>query len=65
MGRAFRVVKRMAHLTVEVTERPSKTAVGATSARKPRAAKSAAGKSTSARKTTAKKATRTPATSQD
>ena len=24
MGRAFRVVKRMAHLTVEVTERPAK-----------------------------------------
>jgi large subunit ribosomal protein L22 len=26
MGRAFRVVKRMAHLTVEVAERPMKTA---------------------------------------
>jgi large subunit ribosomal protein L22 len=26
MGRAFRVVKRMAHLTVEVTERPAKVA---------------------------------------
>ena len=25
MGRAFRVVKRMAHLTVEVAERPAKT----------------------------------------
>jgi large subunit ribosomal protein L22 len=24
MGRAFRVVKRMAHLTVEVAERPAK-----------------------------------------
>ncbi len=30
MGRAFRVVKRMAHLTVEVAERPAKvTAAGA------------------------------------
>ena len=28
MGRAFRVVKRTAHLTVEVTEKPSKVAVG-------------------------------------
>jgi len=33
MGRAFRVVKRMAHLTVEVAERPGK--VGAASARTP------------------------------
>jgi large subunit ribosomal protein L22 len=33
MGRAFRVVKRMAHLTVEVAERPVK--VGAASARTP------------------------------
>ena len=41
MGRAFRVVKRMAHLTVEVTERPAK-AVGVSGATKrPRAAKSA------------------------
>ena len=36
MGRAFRVVKRTAHLTVRVTERPSK------SSRPPRAAKAAA-----------------------
>ena len=42
MGRAFRVVKRMAHLTVEVTERPAK-AVGASGAKtkKTRASKSA------------------------
>jgi large subunit ribosomal protein L22 len=37
MGRAFRVVKRMAHLTVEVTERPGKpvAAPPARAARKP------------------------------
>ena len=29
MGRAFRVVKRMAHLTVEVAERPVKASVAA------------------------------------
>jgi large subunit ribosomal protein L22 len=29
MGRAFRVVKRTAHLTVEVTERPSAVSAGA------------------------------------
>ena len=29
MGRAFRVVKRTAHLTVEVTERPSTVSAGA------------------------------------
>ncbi len=29
MGRAFRVVKRMAHLTVEVAERPAKVGAGA------------------------------------
>jgi large subunit ribosomal protein L22 len=41
MGRAFRVVKRMAHLTVEVTERPAKP-VGAKGApRKARAKKTA------------------------
>jgi large subunit ribosomal protein L22 len=38
MGRAFRVVKRMAHLTVEVTERPGRAATPARGARKPRAA---------------------------
>jgi large subunit ribosomal protein L22 len=34
MGRAFRVVKRMAHLTVEVAERPAK--VSASAAPEPR-----------------------------
>jgi large subunit ribosomal protein L22 len=33
MGRAFRVVKRMAHLTVEVTERPAKAGAPARSRR--------------------------------
>jgi large subunit ribosomal protein L22 len=40
MGRAFRVVKRMAHLTVEVAERPTKA--GAVSARARRTGKAAA-----------------------
>ncbi len=65
MGRAFRVVKRMAHLTVEVTERPSRSAAGATPGRRPRAAKAATGTSTKARTGKAKTATRTPATGQD
>ena len=46
MGRAFRVVKRMAHLTVEVAERPAKTvAAGAPAApkRRGRAPKKTAG----------------------
>ena len=32
MGRAFRVVKRMAHLTVEVSERPTKAGVSSAAA---------------------------------
>jgi large subunit ribosomal protein L22 len=41
MGRAFRVVKRMAHLTVEVAERPAKAAAAEAPAprRRARAAK--------------------------
>jgi large subunit ribosomal protein L22 len=43
MGRAYRVLKRTAHLTVKVAERPEKIAVvaaeGAPKARKPRAKK--------------------------
>jgi large subunit ribosomal protein L22 len=41
MGRAFRVVKRTAHLTVEVTERPSEvtTAAGGSGQKRPRGAK--------------------------
>jgi large subunit ribosomal protein L22 len=36
MGRAFRVVKRTAHLTVEVTERPSAVSAGAGGGAAPR-----------------------------
>ena len=36
MGRAFRVVKRTAHLTVEVTERPQKIAAVGEARRRPR-----------------------------
>jgi large subunit ribosomal protein L22 len=41
MGRAFRVVKRTAHLTVEVTERPAAVAVAAdgSAPKRPRGAK--------------------------
>ena len=39
MGRAFRVVKRMAHLTVEVAERPRKVAPAASPTRTPKAKK--------------------------
>jgi large subunit ribosomal protein L22 len=40
MGRAFRVVKRMAHLTVEVAERPVKASQTAAAARARRTGKS-------------------------
>jgi large subunit ribosomal protein L22 len=48
MGRAFRIVKRTAHLTVEVTERPQVIkAVGGDAGDKPkRAQKTAAGRAT-------------------
>jgi large subunit ribosomal protein L22 len=41
MGRAFRVVKRTAHLTVEVTERPSRVgaSAGGSALKRPRGAK--------------------------
>ncbi len=39
MGRAFRVVKRMAHLTVEVAERPAKAAAVEPAPRRRRGAK--------------------------
>jgi large subunit ribosomal protein L22 len=68
MGRAFRVLKRTAHLTVRVSERPEKVvAIAAGSAtaqaegapkrarRTPAAKKPAAAKRTPARKTAAKK----------
>src|SRR5580765_2953235 len=43
MGRAFRVVKRTAHLTVEVTERPSAVSVATSGPKRPRGAKPKAG----------------------
>ena len=39
MGRAFRVVKRMAHITVQVAERPSKSKASAAAARARRTGK--------------------------
>jgi len=65
MGRAFRVVKRTAHLTVAVTERPSEVvaaAPGGDAPKRPRgakpkakpAAKRPAAKAKAAKKTTAK-----------
>jgi large subunit ribosomal protein L22 len=41
MGRAFRVVKRMAHLTVEVAERPLKASAAAAAPRARRRAQAA------------------------
>jgi len=73
MGRAFRVVKRTAHLTVKVAEKPSKITAtegeakrtrGA-SPKRPKAAKAGrttASKKTTARKTTAKKSRTAAAT---
>jgi large subunit ribosomal protein L22 len=43
MGRAFRVVKRTAHLTVEVVEKPEAVRSTAPAARKPRAGAKPAG----------------------
>jgi large subunit ribosomal protein L22 len=60
MGRAFRVVKRTAHLTVEVTEKPQViTAVGAdapAAAKKPRAATKTAKTAKTGRRSKAVKA---------
>jgi large subunit ribosomal protein L22 len=55
MGRAFRIVKRTTHLTVQVTERPQVIkAVGGDEAKKPRgAAKSAKSKSEKTKAATA------------
>jgi len=73
MGRAFRVVKRTAHLTVQVTERPSKVTAQATEGeprrargakpkakavpKRPKAAKAGAKKTTTAKKSRAAAAT--------
>ena len=60
MGRAFRVVKRTAHLTVAVTERPSEVVVAAQPAsgtlKRPRGAKPKAKPSARAKKPAAKAA---------
>jgi large subunit ribosomal protein L22 len=44
MGRAFRVLKRTAHLTVHVAERPEKVVAVGGGAEKPRGAKKSGGK---------------------
>jgi large subunit ribosomal protein L22 len=70
MGRAFRVVKRTAHLTVEVTEKPSKVAAapategGPKRARgaKPKTAAKSAPKAKAGKTTTAKKSRAAAAT---
>src|SRR3954470_16394613 len=55
MGRAFRIVKRTAHLTVEVTERPEKVSAAGGGSR-PKRARGAKPKSRPAAATGAKKA---------
>jgi large subunit ribosomal protein L22 len=59
MGRAFRVLKRTAHLTVEVLEKPEKvrSTTGAAPARKPRAGAKPAGGAAKAAAPRARKAT--------
>ncbi len=54
MGRAFRVVKRTAHLTVHVTERPQKIAAAAPEGAPKRRARKPAGASRPAAKAAAK-----------
>src|SRR5216110_1419149 len=55
MGRAFRVLKRTAHLTVQVSERPEKViAVGAAEAARPKRARAAKSATTPSKKTTKK-----------
>jgi large subunit ribosomal protein L22 len=65
MGRAFRVVKRTTHLTVEVTERPQVVAAVGTEmaarTKAPKAAKAAKAAKGSAKKTAAKRGAKSPA----
>ena len=65
MGRAFRVVKRTTHLTVEVTERPQVVAAVGTEApartKAPKAAKAAKAAKGSAKKTAAKRGAKSAA----
>ena len=51
MGRAFRVVKRTAHLTVAVSERPEKRVAAASPAAKRGARKASPGRTTQGKKT--------------
>jgi large subunit ribosomal protein L22 len=65
MGRAFRIIKRTAHLTIEVTERPQVIkAVGADDSARPKRAKQASpggGKASAGKKAKAAKAKQTKA----
>jgi hypothetical protein len=66
MGRAFRVVKRTAHLTVRVSERPLKIARvaavdDAAGAKPARARKTAGGAAAGAKKTTSRGSRKTAA----
>src|SRR5690606_14696770 len=61
MGRAFRIIKRTAHLTVEVTERPTKVAASEGPAKKRAAPKRPKAAKAGARKTTSKKKSRAAA----
>jgi large subunit ribosomal protein L22 len=57
MGRAFRVIKRTTHLTVQVTEKPQVIkAVGAEEAERPQRAQKAPAKKTAAKAASAKAA---------
>ena len=56
MGRAFRVLKRTAHLTVQVSERPEKVAPVGAAGETPRRRRPGAKKQTPAAKRAAKKA---------
>ncbi len=57
MGRAFRIIKRTAHLTIEVTERPQVIkAVAADDSAKPKRAKKTATSTKAAKGTKARKA---------
>jgi large subunit ribosomal protein L22 len=54
MGRAYRVLKRTAHLTVQVSERPEKVVAVAAAGEAPKRARKPAAKKPAAKKTAAK-----------
>jgi len=62
MGRAFRVIKRTAHLTVKVSERPVRIAVAPEAPAAKRPARKGAPKKGAARSATASRGTRTAKT---